>query len=243
MPDADVVCWEALEPKSPDMLRARQLYEAHLDEAERIPWVWIEEAVKRRPKWHPGRWSAHLLLSAMLRKSGSTGSVTGFVYGIHLPGYGGYACYLAVDPRYRGQGTGTRLLNVLTQVLRVDAACEGAPLPFVVLESHAPDAEASAEEHASWQARLRLFNRVGAKRITGITFMAPNFDRRSGPSVPLQLFLIPVDQVAEAFDEASLRSVAAGLMENVYGRSEKDPLYRQTLPPGNRPSLENPAIS
>jgi GNAT superfamily N-acetyltransferase len=220
------------------MQRARRLYEAYLDEAERIPWQWIEEAVASRVKWRPGRWCPHLLLSANRRKSGGPGPATGFAYGIHLPNYGGYACYLAVDPRNRGRGTGTRLLEVLIRVLQLDATCEGVSLPFVVLESHDPRSTASTEADALWQARLRLFRRVGARHIDGLTFLAPNFNRRRGPPVPLDLFLIPVDKPAESFDEAALRGVAAGLLEHIYGRSEQDPLYQQTLHSDARPRLK-----
>jgi hypothetical protein len=56
--------------------------------------------------------------------------------------------------------------------------------------------------------------------------------------VPLQLFLLPVDSPASAFDTAVLRVVAAGLFERVYGRSLGDRLYDQTLPPGCRPVLK-----
>src|SRR5581483_2983183 len=174
MLDLDIACWEALEPRNPDVQRAREIYETSIDEAEQIPWSWIEEAVQSRPSWRPGRWSPHLILAAARRRSGSAGAVNGLAYGMHIPHYGGYACYLAVDPRVRGRGVGTQLLNVLIKVVRVDAACEGVPLPFMVLESHEPDLAAPPEERSLWQARLALFHRVGAKRITGITFMAPN---------------------------------------------------------------------
>jgi GNAT superfamily N-acetyltransferase len=234
MADQDTLCWEALDPTDPALPQARRLYEATQAPAERIPWKWIEGAVAGRAAWRPGQWAPHLLLAA---DRASPRPVTGFAYGIHLPGYGGYATYLGVEPRQRGRGVGTRLLRLLTRVLQVDAECEGVPLPFVVWESHRPDESAPAAEWDLWRARLRLFGRAGASWVSGLDFWAPNFARRGGAPVPLQLFLLPVGTPAEAFDAAALRAVAAGLLGEVYGRGPGDPLFERTLPPDCRPSL------
>jgi GNAT superfamily N-acetyltransferase len=231
-----VVCWEALDPNDAAVEQARRVYEATLDPAERIPWDWIAGAVANRTTWRPGTWSAHLLLAAP-RHRATRGPVTGFAYGLHVPDYGGYACYLGVDPQHRGRGTGTRLLQLLIQILKLDAVCEGTPLPFVVWESHAPEAEATEEERRLWEARLRLFERVGAWCIAGLTFHAPNFAHRSEEPVPLHLFLVPVDTPAERWGADALRNVAAGLLGRVYGRREGDPLFHRTLPPDCRPTL------
>jgi hypothetical protein len=163
--------------------------------------------------------------------------VAGFVYGFHVPRFGGYASYLGVDPAFRRTGVGSRLLRLLTQVMQVDAACEGVPLPFTVWESRRPDPSAPAEDRDLWRARLRLFERVGAWWVSGLTFLAPDYARRKGPPVPLQLFLVPVVTPAEQFDSAALRQVAAGLYRGVYGRHEGDPLFDRTLPPSCRPVL------
>jgi hypothetical protein len=88
-----------------------------------------------------------------------------------------------------------------------------------------------------WVARLRLFRRLGARRIAGLTLWAPNFARRGGEAVPLQLFLLPVDTRPEQFSAGVLREVAAGLMRRVYGRDEGDPLFEQTLSAFSNPSL------
>jgi GNAT superfamily N-acetyltransferase len=236
-PTESLTCWEALDPEDPVLERARHLYETTLPAEERIPWQWIEHAVAARRTWRPGHWSPHLLLAGPRQDHVKGEPAIGFAYGAHVPGFGGYACYLGVDARHRGRGTGTRLLRLLVRVFQVDAACEGVPLPFVMWESRRPESSATEEERAVWRARLRLFAKVGAFWIDGVDFLAPNFARRQGPPVPLQLFLIPVDQPAEAFDAAALRAVAAALHESVYGRSTGDPLFERTLPTGSRPVL------
>ncbi len=231
------VCWEALDPAGPELRKARRLYETTLAAAERIPWDWIEEAVASRRTWRPGQWSGHLLLAGPRTPPGRARDVFGLAYGLHVPGYGGYACYLSVDPRQRRHGLGTRLLRLLTRVLQVDAGCEGVPLPFVVWESHAPTPDAPAEERQLWQARLRLFERAGGWWVSGLTFLAPNFARRQEGPVPLELFLVTVDAPPERFTPEALREVAAGLLCGVYGRRPGDPLFEQTLPPECRPVL------
>jgi GNAT superfamily N-acetyltransferase len=237
MAEAEVLCWELLDPDAPALAQARQLYEATQADAERIPWDWIREAVVARPRWRPGRWAAHLLVAAPRLNGRAAGPVTGFAYGIHVPGYGGYASYLGVDPRWRDRGTGTRLLRLLLRILQVDACGAGEPLPFMVWESRRPGVGAPAEEWDLWRARLRLFEKAGGWWVAGLTLWAPNFARRRGAAVPLQLFLVPVDTPTAAFDAAALREVAGGLLREVYGRSEGDPLFGRTLPPDCRPGL------
>lgn len=151
------------------------------------------------------------------------------------PGYGGYCCYLGVDPSRRRQGIGTRLMRLLPHVLRVDAECAAEALPFVVWESRAP--VATVASRAPWEARLRLFEKLGACWIAGMTFWAPSFNPGSEQSVSLQLFLLPVDQRADAFDAHKLRAVAAGLFRGVYRRQEGDPLFEKTLASARRPAL------
>jgi hypothetical protein len=232
----EVVCWELLDPGEPALDEARRLYETTLDPAERIPWAWVAQAVTARQSWRPGEWSPHLLLVARRANRVAAPRPIGFAYGAHVPGYGGYACYLGVDARHRRFGAGTRLLRLLIKLFEVDAACEGAPLPFVVWESRRPEPEAPAEEWDLWRARLRLFERAGAWWVSGLTFLAPDFRHRSGPPVPLELFLIPVETPAEAFDASALREVAAELYRRVYRRREGDPLFEETLA-GARPAL------
>jgi hypothetical protein len=235
-----VVCWEVQGGDDALLDGVRRLYETTLDAEERIPWEWVVGAVADRRDWRPGRWSRHLLVAGP-RRQRAPARPLGFAYGLHLPGYGGYACYLGVDPKERRRGMGGTLLRLLVEFLRLDALCEGASFPFVVWESRRPAANAPAESQESWKARLRLFARVGAWWISGLTFLTPNFQRRGGPPVALQLFLLPADTPAEAFDARALREVAAGLLRNVYGRKPGDPLFEQTLPPDCTPVLRPPA--
>ena len=97
----------------------------------------------------------HLLVGSPSQE-GETGRVSGFAYGSYVPGLGGYACYLGVDPEERGRGTGTLLLRGLMAAMQADAERLGRKLPLVVWESRMPEPEASAAERQLWQARLRL---------------------------------------------------------------------------------------
>jgi GNAT superfamily N-acetyltransferase len=236
MANEEITFWEPRDPADPSLNQARRLYETTLDAAERIPWEWVAAAA-RPERRRGGDWNPHLLLAAPGTEKGPPRPVLGFAYGIYLSGYGGYACYLGVDPRHRRRGVGSRLLRRLIQAFQEDAGAEGGTLPFVVWESRAPGPNASAEERDIWQARLRLFERVGAWAVAGLTFLAPNFTRR-GPAVPLRLFLVPEDTPPEAFDAGALRNVAAGLLRRVYGRHEGDPLFEQTLASAQRPALQ-----
>ncbi|MBL8797252.1 MAG: GNAT family N-acetyltransferase [Planctomycetia bacterium] len=214
----EVVCWEALDPKSDEVRQARTLYKQCLAADERIPWRWIKQSLAGRLNWRWDEWTCHLLLAGLRQRSARP--VLGFTYGAHIPDFGGYLSYIAVDPRQRGRGLAARLLRLLVQLLRVDAECAGVPLPFVIWESRQPAPNASLADHAIWRARLRLFGQVGAYHIEGLEFLAPNFAEQDGPPVPLQLFLLPVDAPLAAFDEDTLLRVASGLHRRVYGVKE-----------------------
>jgi GNAT superfamily N-acetyltransferase len=221
------------DPQDPALAGARGLYESTLDAEERIPWEWVAAAA-RRGRGQRRDWHSHLLVA---EPAPAGNSVIGFAYGAHIRDYGGYACYLGVDPARRGRGVATGLLRGLVQVFREDAAEMGTSLPFVIWESREPAAGASPAERELWVARLRLFRRLGAFQISGLTFWAPNFARRGGTAVPLQLFLLPMAARPEQFLAGALRDVAAGLMRRVYGRDEGDPLFEQTFRSSGRPAL------
>jgi GNAT superfamily N-acetyltransferase len=230
----DVVCWEALDPKSDEVWQARKLYKECLAADERIPWRWIKQSLTGRLNSRRDEWTCHLLLAGLRRRSARR-PVLGFTYGAHIPDFGGYLSYIAVGPRHRRQGVAARLLQLLIQLLRVDAQCAGVPLPFVIWESRQPGPNASPAEREVWRARLRLFGQVGAFHVEGLEFLAPNFAEDDGPPVPLQLFLRPVDAPLAAFDGDTLLRVASGLHRRVYGVKESSWLRLEADTPRLQP--------
>jgi GNAT superfamily N-acetyltransferase len=220
---------EVYNPADPDLAAARQLYEATIDRATRIPWDWMAGGIGR-PRTGRDRWWPHLLLAG-------DGPATGFVYGSFLPGFGGYACYLGVTPTARGRGIGRRLLESLFDRFHRDAERLVEPMPFIIWESHPPDPREDPNAQSLWPARLRLFARVGALWIDDIDFRVPNYVDRGAPPVKLELFLKPWDTPAEQFDAAALRAVAAGLHRRVYTEGPGDELYERAQDPARQPRL------
>lgn len=208
------------------------MYEQTLDEDERIPWEWIERSVSGRGG--PEGWRRHLLLAG---PDDDPNGLNGYAFGSFLPGFGGYLCYVGVDPTARRSGVGTRLFEEFFRRMRADARRAGEPLPFVLWESHRPDGDTPADRDL-WAARVRLFDRVGGKWVEGIDFQSPSWsDDEDAEPIPLQLFVKPEDVPAGQFDADRLRGVVAGLHRRVYKNGPDHPLYRATLPPGNRPRL------
>jgi hypothetical protein len=226
-----IVCWEALDVTDPMVQAAGRLYEQTLDPDERIPWYWIERSVAERAKTKPGGWTKHLILAAPEGKADDPASLAGFVYGALIPGYGGYLCYVGVALWARRMGVGSRLYDQFFRVLQVDAGETGDKLPFVVWESHRPGPDAPPEDRELWNARVRLFDRVGGLWVEGVDFLAPNFAEDDGDPVPLQLFVKPVDLPASAFTGERLRALIGGLHERVYRNEPDEPLFDEALPP------------
>lgn len=228
---SSVLTWEALDPESPDVDRARELFEATQPLDERIPWEWIVRSVKRRPEWRPGRWSPHLLVAA-LREGKKIGTVTGFATGMYFPGFGGYMSYIGVDRIRRGQGVGTRLIQLLGHVLAADASGTGEELPFIVWESRPPVAN-DENGGAAWRSRLRLFERVGAKWIGGVSFHAVSYTSDNDTPIPLQLFVLPgPGKSDELASQEALIQIITGLGQEVYQLKRTHPFMLQTLPTG-----------
>jgi GNAT superfamily N-acetyltransferase len=237
MPVAETVaCWELIDTSDPLLGEVRKLYEATQAQAERIPWEWLQRSVARRAAWRPGDRCPHLLVAAARHADGKLGPAAGFAYGAHIPGYGGYLCYLGVAPASRRLGVATRLFEHFFRLLAVDAGTEGTGLPFVIWESRRPDPGAPPAALDLWSARLLLFDRVGGRWVEGVDFLSPDFEG-DGPPVPLQLFVKPVDVPAEAFDADRLVEVVRGLQSNVYRMGDDSPLARRGLPSGARPRL------
>lgn len=237
MPFKKILCWEAFDATSELTRAAGRLYERTLSADERIPWAWIERSLAQRGETKPGGWSKHLLLAAPEDRADDPDALAGFAYGALIPGYGGYLCYVGVDERYRGQGVGTRLFDQFDKVLAVDAGAADEPLPFVVWESHRPGPDAPAGEQAMWQARVRLFDKVGGLWVKGVEFLSPNYADEDGPPVRLELFVKPVAVPAKAFDRDRVRELVAGLHQRVYRTQPGDPLFDATLKSRFRPEL------
>jgi GNAT superfamily N-acetyltransferase len=214
--------WEPKQLHGRDVAQAGRLYERTLDADERIPWAWIRRGAGTRPA---GGWARHLLLA------GRPGNVLGFAYGAYIPNFGGYICYVGVDGRSRGKGVGTGLYYSLFDLFRRDAARAGETLPFVVWESYKPNALDSAKLHDTWQARVRLFGKVGGLAIKGLKLRTPNYaDPDAGP-VPLRVFVKPMDRPRRDFGPVVLKRIAAGLLERVYKLPPDDPRYLASLAP------------
>jgi ribosomal protein S18 acetylase RimI-like enzyme len=225
-----ICCWEPTDVNDSMMRAAERLYEQTLDPVERIPWAWIERSVAGGNK--SGGWRKHLILAAPEGRHSDPTALAGYAYGAFIPGYGGYLCYVGVAEWARRLGVGKKLFEAFFQAMQADANAAEEPLPFVVWESHRPEADEQL-----WNARVRLFDRVGGYWIEGVNFLAPNFAENEGEPVELQLFLKPMDRPVSAFHEARLLGVVHGLHERVYRIDEGDPLYEGTLEPGCRPKL------
>jgi ribosomal protein S18 acetylase RimI-like enzyme len=231
-----VFCFEALDLDSPLVAAAERLYLATQHPDERIPWGWIARSIKGRATWRPGRSGSHLLV-ATPGESADPAALAGFAYGLHLPGFGGYLCYVGVADGYRRRGVGTRLFDQMAKVLAADAGAADEPLPFVVWESRRPTADAPEADWKLWDARVRLFDKAGGLWLDGVELHAPNYGDDAGPPVTLQLFLKPVDHLARALDGDRLRQLVGDLLTRVYRLEPGDRLYDATLPPGCKPRL------
>lgn len=229
-----LVCWEPNDVNDPMVRAAGRIYEETLAPNERIPWEWIEHSVGQEIK--PGSWIRHLILAAPDGQTDHPAALAGYVYGAFLPGYGGYLCYVSVAPWARKLGVGTALYQAFFRAVRADAVLTGERLPFVVWESHRPGP--GDPDRGIWQARTRLFDRVGGLWVEGVDFLSPNFaDGDDAPPVPLQLFVKPEDVPAEGFTPQRLRELIAGLHDRVYRNEPGEPLYEGTLTAGCEPRL------
>jgi GNAT superfamily N-acetyltransferase len=217
-------------PRDPALGPARRIYETTLDEDERIPWEWLARTPQRRADWNPGQRRPHIVVAESDR-------VVGFGYGVFLPGYGGYVCYLGVDPAARGRGGGAGLFRILLELFEAAARESGSPLPFVIWESHPP------ADPDLWAARLRTFEKAGGLWVEGIDLLTPNYMREDAPPVGLQLFLRPYDEPAADFGADRLRAVATGLYQQIYRLDpETDALAVETLARAVNPRLA-PAVN
>jgi GNAT superfamily N-acetyltransferase len=219
-PGTEIVCREILDLDDPVLPAAQTLYETTLDEDERIPWEWLARTPERRREWKPGRRRPHLVVAT---PKDEPNHAIGFGYGAFLPGYGGYVCYLGVDPAARNRGAGTLLFRFIFRLIDSAARISSLPLPLIIWESHRPT------DRDLWAARLRVFDKVGGLWIRGAELLTPNYMRDDAPPVRLQLFVRPFADPAESFDADRLRTVVNGLYDNVYRIDPTDPMRRDTL--------------
>jgi GNAT superfamily N-acetyltransferase len=228
-PAAGTTCREILDPDDPVLPAARALYESVLDEDERIPWEWLARAPERRRSWQPGQRRPHLVVAV---EPQSPNRPLGFGYGVFLPGFGGYVCYLGVEPTARGRGIGRKLFEFLFERIADAARLSRMRLPFIIWESHRPPDDAGL-----WAARMRVFDRVGGWWARGLEMHTPNYMRPDAPPVRLQIFLRPWDESAGSFDAQRLRAAVAGLYHEVYHIAPDDPLHRATMDGAVNPRL------
>jgi GNAT superfamily N-acetyltransferase len=225
---SEIVRREIIDADDPILPAARTLYESVLEEAERIPWDWLARTPARRREWQPGQRRGHIVVAVPKL---DVNQPVGFGYGAFLPDYGGYVCYLGVSPDARGQGIGTTLFQFLFDLIASAARESDARLPFILWESHRP------ADESLWQARVRLFEKVGGLWARGIELQTPNYMQPNAPPAPLRVFLRPWDEPASEFDGDRLRDVVRGLYANVYRIPTDDPLYEATLRAAVNPRL------
>lgn len=227
---AKVYCWEPTELGTPVLAAAQQLYETTIDADERIPWMWIERAVGERHLRRPTGWAKHLILASDGPNFDEPAALLGYAYGAFIPGFGGYICYVGVSEAARSKGVGARLFESMFKTFTADAAYAGEPLPFVLWESYRPTADESPDLHALWTARTRLFDKVGGRWVEGLELVTPNYgDDEPTASVPLQLFVKPVDELAANFTAERLRTIAKDLLEKVYHEKPGDYFHDHTF--------------
>ncbi|MFO0847085.1 MAG: GNAT family N-acetyltransferase [Gemmataceae bacterium] len=150
-----------------------------------------------------------MLIATPEERTADPDALAGFLYGTHLPGYGGYVCYLGVDERFRRRGVGTRLFDQAFKVLAADAGAADEPLPFVVWESRKPGPDATDADGKLWDARVKLFARAGGLWAEGRA-AHPELHHPRRPPVRLQVFVKPADVPAAAFDAERVRGWSAG---------------------------------
>jgi GNAT superfamily N-acetyltransferase len=227
-PTDDVVFREVLDPSDPILPSARSLYESVLDESERIPWEWLERTPERRRQWQPGQWRSHLVVAT---PRAAEGRAIGFAYGAFIPGYGGYICYLGVDPSVRSRSTGTKLFQFVMDLIADAARSSNLSLPFIIWESH------PTGDRAIWESRIRLFDKVGGLWARGIEMLTPNYMQPDAGPVPLQIFLRPWDDCRETFDAERIRNAVRDLYKNIYRIPPEVPMHSSTMQAAVNPRL------
>jgi hypothetical protein len=82
-----------------------------------------------------------------------------------------------------------------------------------------------------------LFDRVGGLWIDGVELQTPNFADEKAPTVPLQLFMRPIDKPASHYTTKDLADIAAGLLDRIYRVKPGDAIYDATMRSCRKPRL------
>lgn len=225
-----VFCREVCDPSDPMLAAVERLYHRTQNPNERIPWAWIARSLQAKADWQPGQPARHLILAHPERLNGEAGPLAGFLLSTFLPGFGGYVSYMGVAPKFRGRGIGTRLFEQAFKLLAADAGAIDELLPFVIWESRRPEPDAPPNCHSLWQARVKLFDRVGGLWAKGLELQTPNYSEgKPSGVVPLQLFAAPIDMSARQLALRNPLRIADGLLQRVYRMTPDQPLYLETM--------------
>lgn len=223
-----IECKHVLMPTPRQLAVTRRLYESTLAADERIPWHVLERSI-RMPS-HRGLWSRHLILAYPAH---DPDAVAGYLFGIYLPGFGGYVSYMGVDSRRRGEGIGAKLYQTAFDTFARCALLMNEPCPMTVWESRPPE---DGESSGVWTARAKLFDKIGGYWADGLDLWAPNYELSFEP-LPYQLFVKPMAEPAKEFSPGRIRRVAHDLYRRVYHQEPGDELYARSLAHRPRPRL------
>lgn len=217
----------------------RRLYETSLSVREQIPWEWIRRSADGSRAWLPDKKRPHLTVAQP-----TTGEdiPLGFTFGSFLPRFGGYICYVAVDPLARGLGVATELYQNFYGLMKGDARRNGLPLPFVIWESHPPKTD-NPEEIGIWKARLRLFEKSGGYWLRGVKFHSPDYMNGDTNPLELYLFIAPQEKKFEWFNTQRLDKIVRGLYRHVYHLDQREPIVKQTLDTIEKLELVSPMLA
>ena len=239
-----IVVWEAFDAADPMTQAAGDLYEKTLP-VGRTHSLDLDREVRRESNQNQTRQGRRVDEAPAPGRAGEPHRRPDRAGRLRLrrtyPNYGGYLCYIGVADWARRMGVGTRLFDQFFRQMAVDAGELGAPLPFVIWESHRPK---PGRPHSGLglvggaDEALRPRRRA-MDRGRGLPVAELRERRRRGDvePVPLQLFVKPIAEPAGAFDAERLKQVVAGLHREVYHNGPGDELHDRTLPPDCQPRL------
>ena len=151
------------------------------------------------------------------------GGLAGFALTMPLPGTGAhYLEYLAVAPRFRNRGVGSRLLaSVRRRLSREDGA---SGLIFEVK----PDDHPRQSENALRKRRIEFYRRGGARLVEcAPRYRAPDLAR--GGEVDYRLMWLPLRQRTETPCGGALKELIRSIFVHGYGLRRDDPLLKAVL--------------